>query len=121
MLDGGSNVSLMITSKQALQHATITTGDTRKVTGICGQKGEGLKPFKLRIELSEAKGDGTMQIDGLFSSEKGRRSILSEGWLYDRYAAPPASDMNAEPVATVFAQAPASVTAVTARQGVVLG
>ena len=121
MLDGGSNVSLMITSKQALQHATITTGDTRKVTGICGQKGEGLKPFKLRIELSEAKGDGTMQIDGLFSSEKGRRSILSEGWLYDRYAAPPASDMNAEPAATVFAQAPASVTAVTARQGVVLG
>ena len=110
MLDGGSNVNLF-TSKQALQHATITTGETRKVTGVFGQKGEGLKPFKLRIELSEAKGDGTMQIDGLFSSEKGRRSILSEGWLYDRYAAPPASDMNAEPAATVFAQAPASVTA----------
>ena len=85
MLDGGSNVNLF-TSKQALQHATITTGETRKVTGIFGQKGEGLKPFKLRIELTEAKGDGTMQIDCLFS-EKGRRNILSESWLYDHYAA----------------------------------
>ena len=85
MLDGGSNVNLF-TSRKALQHATITTGETRKVTGVFGQKGEGLKPFKLRIELSEAKGDGTMQIDGLFS-EKGRRNILSESWLYDRYTA----------------------------------
>ena len=85
MLDGGSNVNLF-TSKLAMQHATFSTGEPRKVTGIFGQKGEGLKQFKLQIELTEAQGDSTMQIDGLFS-EQGRRDILSESWLYDKYGA----------------------------------